>query len=107
MLQQIETAEQFSALLEQPLVVVDFYADWCMPCRMMAPVMEKLADAYDGQAAVAKLNIDGFQSLAAQYGIMSIPALVFFKNGEPVQTVVGVKPYEEVEAVLKGLLIRK
>ena len=65
-------------------VLVDFYADWCGPCKMMGPVVEKIAKEYSGRAKVGKVNVDEQQELARQFGIMSIPSFVFIKNGKKV-----------------------
>ena len=73
-------------------VFVDFYADWCGPCKMMSPVIDKLAEEYDGRIKVGKVNGDENSDLAVKYGIMSIPNMVFFKNGQPVDRVVGAIP---------------
>lgn len=70
-------------------VLVDFYADWCGPCKMMAPVVEKLAEEMAGQAKVGKLNVDDEGALAQQYRVVSIPTFLIFKNGEVVDTMVG------------------
>ena len=63
-------------------VLVDFYADWCGPCKMMAPVVEELAELYDGKAKVGKLNVDNNEGIAMKYGVMSIPTLLVIKNGQ-------------------------
>ena len=73
-------------------VFVDFYADWCGPCKMMSPVIDKLAEEYDGKIKVGKVNVDENGDLAVKYGIMSIPNMVFFKNGEVADRVVGAIP---------------
>jgi thioredoxin 1 len=84
-------------------VVVDFYADWCGPCKMMSSVVEKLADTYAGRVKIGKLNTDDAQSLAAKYGVMSIPNIVFFKNGEVVDRQVGAVPQTVLEEKIKNL----
>ena len=84
---------------EQP-VLVDFYADWCGPCKMMAPVVEKIAEEAGERAKICKLNVDDAQSIAAQYGVMSIPTFVVFKQGDPVTKAVGV----QLEEVLKNMI---
>jgi thioredoxin 1 len=76
-------------------VLVDFWAAWCGPCRMVSPVVEELAGEYDGKLKVCKLNVDDSQSTAQEYGIMSIPTLVIFKAGKPVQRLVGAMPKAE------------
>ena len=73
-------------------VFVDFYADWCGPCKMMSPVIDKLAEEYEGKIKVGKVNVDECSDLAQKYGIMSIPNMIFFKNGQPVDRVVGAIP---------------
>ena len=73
---------------EKP-VLVDFYADWCGPCRMMGPVVEQLAARYEGRAKIGKVNVDENQALAAAYGVMSIPSFLLFKGGQVVDSVTG------------------
>ncbi len=72
--------------------VVDFWAVWCGPCKMIAPVLEEIADEYEGRLQVAKLNVDYNNERATQYGVMSIPTLILFKNGQPVERLVGFMP---------------
>ena len=73
-------------------VLVDFYADWCGPCRMMGPVVESLADTYAGKAKVGKVNVDESQALAASYGVMTIPTFMLFRDGKVVDSVTGGVP---------------
>jgi len=80
-------------------VLVDFWAEWCGPCKMIAPVVEELANDYDGKAVIAKVDVDSNPSVSAKYGIRSIPTLLVFKNGEIVDKQVG--------AVNKGVLAQK
>lgn len=84
------TSENFESLKNgaQPLVV-DFWATWCGPCRMIAPIIAKLAEKYDGQIAVGKCDVEENDDLAAEFGIRNIPTILFFKNGEVVDKVVG------------------
>ena len=79
-------------------VFVDFYADWCGPCKMMSPVIDKLADEFDGKIKVGKINVDDESEIAAQYGIMSIPNMKFFKGGKVVDEVVGALPKAAMKA---------
>ena len=87
-------------------VMVDFWAKWCGPCEMIAPVVHDLALEYDGRLNVAKVNVDQDPDIAARYRIRSIPALLFFKNGKPVDQVVGTQPKpalkRKIEAVLES-----
>ncbi len=80
---------------------MDFWAAWCGPCRMIAPVIEELASDLVGKAKVAKLNVDEQGKLAQQYGVMSIPTLVLFKDGKEVQRVVGFRPKAELAKLIE------
>lgn len=84
---------------EQP-VLVDFFATWCPPCRKLAPIVEEIAEDYAGRVKVAKLNIDEARSVAIKYGVSSIPTLILFKNGEPIDRIVGYVPKQDVEKLL-------
>jgi len=83
------------------LTVVDFWATWCGPCRMVAPVVDQLAQEYDGKAKVLKLDVDSNQKTAMRFNIRSIPQILFFKNGKVVDTVVGAVPKSMLEAKFK------
>lgn len=85
-------------------VLVDFYADWCGPCKMMAPIVAQLADEYDGRMKVGKCNIDEEDGLARMYRVMSIPTLKIFVKGEAAATIVGAVSKEELEAEMKKVL---
>ena len=86
------TAENFDTASAGPLTVVDFWARWCGPCKMMAPVMDKIAQRYFGKIKFVKFNVDGNQKIAQRYKVMSIPSLVLFKNGVAKEKVTGVYP---------------
>jgi thioredoxin 1 len=85
-------------------VLVDFYADWCGPCQMMMPVVEKLAEKYDGRVKVGKVNSDEQQELASAFNVMSIPSFFFIKNGKVVDQAVGTMPPAALEARVEKLL---
>ena len=82
-------------------VLVDFWATWCGPCRMVAPIVAQIAEEQEGVVKVGKVNVDEEPGLAGRFGISSIPTLMVFKNGELVNTAVGVRPKEQIEALLK------
>ena len=85
-------------------VLVDFWAPWCAPCRMVAPAVEELASKYAGQVKVGKLNIDDHQEVPQRYNVMSIPTILVFKNGQPVDQIVGAVPKAHLESMLKKAL---
>ena len=74
------------------LMLVDFWAEWCGPCRMLGPVIEGLADEYEGRAVIGKVNVDEEGELAMRYGVMNIPTVILFKNGREIDRTVGVRP---------------
>jgi len=76
----------------EQLVLVDFWAEWCTPCKMIAPVLEELATELDGQLVIGKLDVDENPDTSAAYGVLSIPTLLLFKDGEPVDRIVGAQP---------------
>lgn len=88
---------------EKP-VLIDFWAAWCKPCLMVAPILDELAEEYDGKINFVKLDIDQNPQTPAKYGIMSIPSLLVFKNGEPVTQIVGFKPKGELKRSLDAIL---
>ncbi len=98
------TSENFDTqvLDSKKTVLVDFFADWCGPCKMMAPVVEKLAEEYEGKAVVGKLNVDDSSDIAARYGVMSIPTLIVFKNGQILDKFVGITSRQDLEKALEG-----
>jgi thioredoxin len=85
-------------------VMVDFYADWCAPCLILGPHVEKIAEHYDGKASVGKLNVDTNGQVAARYGIQGIPTVLFFKDGKLMDRVVGLVPEEELTRRLDSLI---
>ena len=86
-------------------VMVDFWAPWCGPCRMVAPIVEELADEYEGRVKFVKLNTDENPRVAGQYGIRSIPTLLVFKGGQPVGQIVGFRPKSDLAKQLEAALV--
>ena len=82
-------------------VLIDFWAPWCGPCRMMGPIIEQLAEEYEGKAKVGKVNVDEEGELSQAFGVMSIPTIVLVKDGKVVKQAVGARPKTEVEAMLQ------
>lgn len=99
------TSENFESLKNgsQPLVV-DFWATWCGPCRMVGPVISELAEAYDGKITVGKCDVEDNEDLAVEFGIRNIPTILFFKGGQVVDKVVGAQPKAKLEEKFQALL---
>ena len=95
--------DQMVLQAEKP-VLVDLWAPWCQPCRMVAPILDELAEEYSGRISFVKVDIDENPRTAARYGIMSIPSLLIFKNGEPVSHLVGLRPKGELKQNLDAVL---
>lgn len=82
-------------------VLVDFYADWCGPCKMMSPIIDDIANEVDGKVKVGKVNVDNNQELAIEYDVMSIPTIMIFENGKNIKTFIGVTDKNEILEALK------
>ena len=89
--------KNFKEEIKNGVVLVDFFADWCGPCRMLAPVLEKLAKEISGQATIAKLDIDQYQEIASEYHIASIPTLILFKDGKEAGRIVGLRDANQLK----------
>ena len=98
------TTENFETevLKSDKPVLVDFYADWCGPCRMMAPLVEELAEELADQVVIGKLNVDDSEEIAAKYGVMNIPTLILFREGKEAERLLGVRSREELERMIQG-----
>jgi len=97
-------ASNFNDTIKEGVTLVDFWAPWCGPCRMVAPVIEELASDYDGKAKICKVNTDEEQDIAIQYGIRSIPTLLFFKDGQLADQMIGAAGKQVIAEKLDALL---
>lgn len=98
-----QTFEQ-EVLQSRMPVLVDFWAPWCAPCRIVSPIVEELAKEYEGKLKVGKLNVDDNQETAGKYGIMSIPSLLIFKNGQPLKTMIGAQGKDSLKKGIEEVL---
>lgn len=99
-----DEAELDSLLKDESVLVVDCTASWCGPCKMVAPLIDQLSEEFEGKAKVSKLDLDENKAVAKRFGIKSIPAVMFFKNGELMDTMVGVKPYSAFSEAMNSYL---
>ena len=101
---QITDANFAETLQEGKPMVLDFWAEWCGPCRMVSPIMDELAEDYAGRVNIGKMNVDENNDIVAQYGIRNIPTVLFFKNSELVDKIVGAVPKDKFVAKIEALL---
>lgn len=100
------TSENAKEILEKKgeLVVVDFYADWCGPCKIIGPIVDELSKEYEGKATIAKLNVDANKEIASQYGVRNIPTILFMKNGEVIDKHMGAAPKSVLQSKINSHL---
>lgn len=96
--------ENFDQELGDGVTLVDFYADWCGPCRMMEPIIEELANEMSGSVKIAKIDIDASQKVTARFNVTSIPTLILFKNHEEIERIVGVKDKKALKSIIQAAL---
>ena len=94
----------FDSLVSNGLVLVDFYADWCGPCKMMSPIIDEIANEVDDRVKICKLNVDESQNIAIEYNVMSIPTLIIFKNGVMINNIVGLRQKQEILNIINNNL---
>ncbi|MFC4599770.1 thioredoxin [Cohnella hongkongensis] len=98
------TKENFGENVAQGVSLLDFWAPWCGPCKMQLPIVEELSEELKGTATIAKVNVDEEPELASQFGVMSIPTLILFKDGQPVDKMVGLQSKEALKAKIQNQL---
>ena len=99
------TSENFNATVAKGVTMVDFWAPWCGPCRMVAPIIDELSSEYDGKANICKVNTDENQDIAIRFGIRSIPTIMFFKDGQQVDMVIGAVSKDVFVEKINALLV--
>jgi thioredoxin 1 len=98
------TKTNFNETVDSGVALLDFWAPWCGPCKMQTPIIDELHSEMQGTAKIAKVNVDEQPELASQFGVMSIPTLILFKNGQPVDKMVGLQSKAALQAKLQGLM---
>ncbi|CAH1193532.1 Thioredoxin [Paenibacillus plantiphilus] len=98
------TKDNFNKSIESGVSLVDFWAPWCGPCKMQLPIVEELSTELQGQAVIGKINVDEEPELASQFGVMSIPTLILFKDGQPVDKMVGLQSKDALKTKISGQL---
>ncbi|MCR4770942.1 MAG: thioredoxin [Oscillospiraceae bacterium] len=104
-MEKVVTNENIAEVLaSSKVVLVDFWAVWCGPCRALGPIVEEIASEFEGKIVVGKCNVDEAQDISMEYGIRSIPTIIFFKDGQPVDKTIGLVPKEEIVKRINSLL---
>jgi thioredoxin len=101
---EIINEQNFNEKIASGVVLVDFFATWCGPCKMVAPILEKLAEQYEGRASIYKVDVDQSNALAAKFGVQAIPTMIVFKDGQPMKTHVGFAGAPQIEELLNAYL---
>jgi len=101
---KVVNSTEFKNAIKSGVTLVDFYADWCGPCKMIAPVLEQLSSEFEGKAHIIKLDVDASPDIAQSFGVMSIPTLIVFKDGEPMGKVVGFQQKAQLAALINRAL---
>jgi len=101
---KVVNSNEFQNAVKSGVTLVDFYADWCGPCKMIAPVLEQLSGEYEGKANFVKLDVDASPDVAQSFGVMSIPTLIVFKDGQPVAKAVGFQQKAQLAALINRAL---
>ena len=96
--------KNFDEFVKKGVVMVDFFADWCMPCVMMAPVIDELSEKFSGKVKFGKVNVEDNREISQKFNVSSIPNLVFFKDGKVVEQIIGARSFDELEKGLKNLV---
>ena len=104
MVKELTKSNFNETILANRIVLVDFWASWCGPCRMVSPVIDQLAAEYDGEVLVGKVNVDDEGALAAEYAVVSIPTVILFKDGKPVEKLVGAHSLDDYADMIDGVL---
>ena len=99
----ISNSNEFFELIKEGITLVDFYADWCGPCRMLAPIIDKISEDYKDKINVVKVNVDNVREVAIRYGIQSIPTLILIKDGSAVKMNVGFISYDEIKEMIDAI----
>ena len=101
------TADNFAQqVLKSPTpILVDFWAEWCGPCKMIAPILDELAEEYSGKVNIGKVNIDDFQNLATEYGVRAVPTLLLFQHGEVAEQIVGLRSKRDLKASFDKVMV--
>ena len=100
----ISNSKEYDEIIKEGITLVDFYADWCGPCRMLAPFIDQLSNEYQGKAKVVKVNVDNAQDVAFRYGISSIPTIIVVKDGKVVNSHVGFTTYDGLKEMIDAIL---